>query len=630
MITALIQRHHAHRRFARLLGIALGTVGLVNGLWLFLGLWEIDPAKGAAGEAIWPATASVVLALVPFFMYAALSPRYSEHDLTLPIPARSLWQAHVATLLIEGAVMLAVVLGLSWALEALRIADLPESHSSTLLHLDRLLAHTTAAVILGVALAGSPRSSSMRLASGRGGGRWIFVLVVAYLAAMSWFSMFPAWLALLPAGAACVLYARTYRRFPAAIDWMPPRMGGPVRTRAGSPHAGLPRSRHPRTVLRLTIWRALNHQYLVWLIYIILAAMTFFLAGGGAILDETGDTRFTTVTLLIYMLVLVLPMSMKKLALIDALPVPRARILAYLILPPAAVLAAAYLATFVATQVTHELHEAITYRADDTENPLKMPLGAFAIDVDGEVAPITAPWGETHAAFALPIIEGLPPVLYKPFTAPASCSREFLAWQIRRAAETLYGLDIPPEKIAARYFEASGTNGQIPGTDGRPLGTGTLSIAEDYGAAERPLRERLLPLFYDPDAASVFPCVATVIAVAWFLASAWMCRFYRASYSKRRRSVFVFGTVAAVFLVHLLQFVLDGAGVWNLPVVAAAFVLGARSLAGAVPGGTYGLYVLGTALAWISYRILRREYERIEVPALEKPLRPVLGDWIPR
>ncbi len=376
----------------------------------------------------------------------------------------------------------------------------------------------------------------------------------------------------------------------------------------------------------MTIWRSLNHQFLIWAFYIILAALAFLVAGGERLLDEPGGIRFTNVTLIVYMLVLLIPMAMKKLALIDSLPIVRSRVLAYLIVPPALILGFTYLGTHVAIQLAHEAREVIAYHADDPENPLRITLEHFelrALDSSGELAPITAPWGETHPAHSVTLAQGLPWVLYKPYSAPAGCSRRFLAWQIGRAAEAAYGIRIAPEEIADRYLDA-GTSGSL-----KPESAG-LSIVEDYAPPARPLHVRLFPLLFDPPAASVFPCVAAAAGVPWLLLSAWTCRFYRASRTKRRRNTYAFAVVGGVFLVHILQFALDATGVWTLRMIPSAVVLATRSIAEALPGGTFALYLASAALILISYRILRREFERVEMPPLEQPLRPVMGDWIPR
>ncbi len=662
MIGALIRRHRANHGFARLIGIAAGTVGLINGLRLFFGASDTaltdEPANGMASGgasgwatgvtigALWPLTAAVALSLIPFLMYAALSRRYSEHDLTLPVPARNLWLAHVLTLLIESAVMLAIILALSASLDALRYAGQPDGHSPTLAYIEHLTAHTAATLILGIALVGSLHPAAMRFRPARRGVLPVALLTIVYLSLMSGFATLSPWLALLPAAAGVALLRSTYRRFPVMIDYLPtvrgdrvPAYGHPatadedaertsdeVKQTRPTGRSWKESSRNPQATLRMTIWRSLNHQYLIWAFYIVLAVLAFLVAGGERLLDEPGGIRFTNVTLIVYMLVLLIPMAMKKLALIDPLPIARSQVLAYLVVPPALILGFTYLGTHVAIQLAHEVREVIAYHADDPENPLRITLEHFelrTLDSPGEVVLITAPWGETHPAHSVTIAQGLPWVLYKPYSAPAGCSRRFLAWQIGRAAEAAYGIRMAPEEIADRYLDA-GTQGRL-----KPESAG-LSIVEDYAPPARPLHVRLFPLLFDPRAASVFPCVAAAAGVPWLLLSALACRFYRASRTKRRRNTYAFAVVGGVFLVHMLQFALDATGVWTLRVIPPAVVLAARSIADALPGGTFALYLAGAALILISYRILRREFERVEIPPLDQPLRSVMGDWIPR
>lgn len=180
-----------------------------------------------------------------------------------------------------------------------------------------------------------------------------------------------------------------------------------------------------------------------------------------------------------------------------------------------------------------------------------------------------------------------------------------VAGQISRAAAAVYGAEIPPSEIAARYLETRPDGAVAPRGEG-------LTLRRDH------------PDLAPRDPGPMFPVLVTSVLVPWLLLSALLFRTYREGVSDRVRYVVVFAPAAFVLIASVglaVLMIMDVSGPW---VIQAAYELPLRAMAGsaAVPL----VWILCAALSAGAYAVAQREFQRMEIPA--RPFRFTLVDWL--
>ena len=178
---------------------------------------------------------------------------------------------------------------------------------------------------------------------------------------------------------------------------------------------------------------------------------------------------------------------------------------------------------------------------------------------------------------------------------------EFVAWQISRAAEAVYGVRIPAEEIRERYLEAQG--------DEVVLKTETLSLVGDFPGLE--------PLPAGP----IFPFMLLTTVVLWLFAVAANARGYRAGVSSRGRTLRWMWFLPIVLGFILAMFALAVTDIMEPWALTALIEIPFRDLAGEV-GKTVGFWLFTLFLLFFSYRLAERSFVGAELP--QKPSLPKL------
>jgi len=611
-----------------------------RGLWRWLGICGISMAvaqgirfmrlhdRGAdlsPEEAVTLTAAVLIAPLLPFLIYAGSAQRYSAMEAALPLPVRRLWLAHVGALLLEGLALLLVMIGLLIGMESL----LAGSTDGGLIHsgadLFHMVTHTTAAVVLAITIMLIIRPAGMRLSTRTREHTLLVILVPIYVSGMVVLSRLPVYFGLILLALSALLLWQTYGRLGAVIDFALPRgaagpSGGPIEEHGWSTTALKPGGGNRRCFVLNVIWRSLMHRYLIWLLYLILAFYGLMLTGGLAHLGSDWDSRLGMIPMTWYLLLLILPVGLKKGDILDAFPIPRGRIFTMITLPAAACVLVGYAGGHIYGVFKEEPTNKVIYAEQECCHSLLINLEYFEIDWDGAPPPVTSPWGEEHAARTIPVFRGLSPVIYKPYTAADSCSLEFLSYQVSRAAERVYGLQIEPYEIANRYFEKAG------GDSIRLKGEG-LTLVEDYAPPWPSRLERLLPPLFDPSRGGLFPIIAVLVGVPWLLLMALGSQIYRASISTVRRKWYLIAILGGVLVVHIGAFGFAVVEVAEPHIVTAFVLILSSKIATALPGGAFSMYVLSALLIWASYAFAQRRFDRVEIPVQKGPLRYLLGDW---
>jgi hypothetical protein len=323
--------------------------------------------------------------------------------------------------------------------------------------------------------------------------------------------------------------------------------------------------------------------------------MGLLLAGlPNALLPEV-DTRFANIAIIWYMLLAVFPNVMRKLHVLDALPIPKRQLFDHVVLPGMVFLALGYGASEVVMAVRSAEGEPIRFWENESHYYLSIPTDKCEISWDGGPRANTSPKGETHDAWSTWVTKITPTTIYSPFSTPPGSSIDFVAWQLSRAVEAVYDEIIPPEDLAAAYLEIDDTGRVVPRG-------GALTIQADH------------PEYRRSGAGGMFP-FAFLLAVAPFLLLALVYfRAFRPGAGSARPRWTMFAILATTFGLHVLAN-LGGIAKWFNIWSATAFVeILMRHAVDALPGGIPAAWLLCGVVIAAAYMLAERGFERVEIP----------------
>jgi hypothetical protein len=303
--------------------------------------------------------------------------------------------------------------------------------------------------------------------------------------------------------------------------------------------------------------------------------------------------RFAFVLMTSYMLLAFGVLPPRKLYLLDSLPLSRRVIFAVMVIPMVLALALGYGVGLMVADVKEAKRELIHFVELDCCYGVRVPIEVCEIAWYGDPPPVAAPWGETHEGWTAPLWRGSRAVVYSPFSAPQGSSPDFIALQISRATEAVYGKQVPVEEIRERYMEV--------GDDGvaRPKGDG-LTLARDHPGLDPQPRGPVLPV------------MMLVVCVVWLVAVAFYMRTLRAGISEKARKGVYWGLMLGLLALHMVQFVLATSNFIHLWISAGLWEIAIRNLGTRTPGGALTIWVVNTLIVGGVYLVAQRQFERVE------------------
>lgn len=590
MIGSLMRRDSALRPAWG--GLLLGLVSVQAG-FIVGGTASRGSAPGPApAEVLWLALSMLWVPLAIFQIVAGLTRRSTPMDLGLPIPGRVLWGAHLMTHL-AASVGLAALVVLIDAAGALLRAWVHGGEMVGPVTLD-VLPHALAwYVLIAVAISG------IGLDRVRIGFSWGYLgLSLALLlggVAASWITLrvSPA-LALAPLVTAAGLALLWLRRVPPTLTTVSRH---PARTQSRAAAPTLPSSQSrvaERGFVLRTIWLSLFGRGLPWVLLLPVALYGWICSG---FLDEGESGGYSGLAfglMTTYVLVVATLPGLRRLPMLDAVPIRRRTIFAVMALPALMVFLAGYGIGRITAASLIEPHESIAYTADSQGlYDLKVPLDRFAIAWNGRPPDVTAPWGESHPPRTLIVFPGLPVVLYKPYTAPPGSSIDFVALQISRAVKAEYGRTLPPEVICAKYL-ALNEDGRVEPVQGK------LRLqAEEPG---------LKPRGHEPHAAVVL----VGVGVPYLLLLAVTLRWLRQRSSEGAYRMAIWGMLAVTAVPQLIYLGGGIAQLWDFSVHASLLSIVVRGACAAIPGGEGFFWASGLLLLWGAYKVAEKQFQALE------------------
>nr|MEE4266726.1 hypothetical protein [Candidatus Krumholzibacteria bacterium] len=340
MIGHLVRHHPLLDGMPKLMGMAFASASIAGNVMVFRVLSRGKDAPMFEGSLVWFEVVLLLLAAGGLLLKGAET-RSSTWYLGLPIAAKQLWRSHLlvflASFLVLVLVQWGVVVGFVYLMEALV--------NQSIVAKPLLLQSVIAPCLMGLFVTGALGAYQPHLADlsqSVGYKRFKEILPLVAGALLVGLSFLPPLVALLPAVAGLVLARRAGTRLPASLTF-----GEGVTSRvgigAGPSWDSLGTLTRPRSPRRWTVSLGFINQlfkipypYIVGL-GVFVAFFTAMMAGfsmvGG---DTTRDfARLNHYGLAVYLLLAMAGEFTQRLHKVDAMPIDRRVLLAYLVVPMA-------------------------------------------------------------------------------------------------------------------------------------------------------------------------------------------------------------------------------------------------------------------------------------------------------
>jgi hypothetical protein len=298
-------------------------------------------------------------------------------------------------------------------------------------------------------------------------------------------------------------------------------------------------------------------------------------------------------------------LAVSRLGVLDALPVSRRRSFALVMATCLVPLGLSFGVGSAVGQQRERHSELVRFCRDPSHSCFHIPARFLAVSWTGQPPALGSPWGESHEPHGTTLWRGSRAVVYSPFDTPPGSSAEFVALQLSRALEAVYGRHVPPEELRERYLRVDESGRTV-------AATGDLALLAHYPELEsRGANGRIL-------------MTIIVVAVPLLLSLALVLRLLRAllpagdvkRFSLVLSLVFValaFGQVIAAET-HVLE-----------PWVAQALAEMLAQRLSALPlGQRLALWGAAGLLLVVAYRLAEAQYQRLEAPAVPDPRREFL------
>jgi hypothetical protein len=592
------------------------------GRWMFVGpaftvaiLGVVAGARLAGGVGPEKSLVDVALTLLAIWLPTAAylgvasgERRCSRFDMGLPVSSSDLWVAHGLAMACSGLAVLAVTACATWALGCVAghwVYEIPVAFSQGVVPLALRVA---AVSLLSVAISQSVSPSLERIPRGRTLVWSTIGLIGALFGLIVVLALLPLAVSLVPLAAAGALGWRTLRGLAGTVVVVPLEPTAPCgegkRGVAQAPSRGQAsdwgavrrRGRAGRAwLLVMTIYRSMTKKLLAPVIAVpilVIAGYTMSGAFGGAIRSD--DTiRFSLLFITSYAMLAFSGLPPRRLYFFDPIPVSRRFIFAIIYLHLVLLLGLGYGVGRIVADRAESGRELISYVERDDHYYVSVPLHNGGIALDGSSPLATSAWGESHEVWSREVWSGRSRVVYSKFSTPHGSSREFVALQISRAVKDIYGEEISPEEVSARYLAVDAAGRVVPAGS-------ELTLRGDH--------PEWRVLSHGP----VFPVMMLVVCGMWLLAlSAYLGTLRPGFTEKQRKGIFWWGMVILMGL-HFLQFVLLFTGTLDHWILSGFWMIVIGELTERLPGGAVSVWFLCGLILFLLYRMAERRFIRVE------------------
>ena len=343
------------------------------------------------------------------------------------------------------------------------------------------------------------------------------------------------------------------------------------------------------------VWRTLYDR---WSRQFLLAAPWIFIFGmllqGSFFQDD--ELRFSQLFLATYLLFTFSRLVIRRVSRLDHLPISRRMIFAIMTLPFLLCLVSGYLTGYICHSLDKESGEIIYFQDSPGQSPgalegITLLPQYFEIALDGNIAEIVSPWGETATPRRLELIKGLPVAIYKPYTTDRASTREFIAWQLRRAVKKVYGDSIPAAELSDTYL-----------TNSDPVGSkaGGLTIAADYPSLSLTPGGHLSPFIF------------LLVAGGALVTQKINFNIMRGCSSRKKVTAAFITSLVVLLGLHMGQYILDMLNVLDLTAITSFYQILIRAIYTALPAAVILIWSVSILLTGLIYWWAERSFCNVE------------------
>jgi hypothetical protein len=393
----------------------------------------LDDSVAAHDISLTPLLMSLTSVLCIWLLSTNTWTRASRLCVALPFSPRHLWMTRMASILIASLLPVLLLTAVLAPRHGDGLLGIKLSTNTLLFGL-----HLAAILTLLAFLLQSPKPHLSRIPFTIGYVVYcIIVVVVVLLVAFLGVPPLLGTAALMVLALAVGL--RTYLLLPASFEVQP----GPELVRDPEPEAGAEPSpamldsipvRHSlRSLLHLTVARTLWSSPLAWVLLLCVGLYSFL----ATVQFHDGESLLLLLLLNAVLTVPLLGLAIDRVVRLDPLPISRRLIIAYMVAPIVAVIGIGTAGGNLL--LTPDSLSQIDQRGCCSQ----VPYEHWQLTVDREPPQITAPWGESYQPQGWPLFRGSRVTLYNPYESNAGSSPRFVSLQYWRAAQAVYGVEIP-------------------------------------------------------------------------------------------------------------------------------------------------------------------------------------------
>lgn len=593
LVFQLARRHELLHGCPKLLALAAVSGTLVMNFLTFRAA-QTGQAVGFRAVDEFLLQAVVLLGFAGLLFKESAARRSRAWEAALPVPGYVLWRSHHLALIAGGLLNLLV----TGSVIALFVGLMHSISELDLLSLRQLAVLMVRPALLILAISGAVavrRVDLADLAADEGWPRLRVVLVAALYALLAGLMFLPLVVSLIPVIAATLWAVARGARVPAALESHPIGFGAGPEAFGGA-GAGQPIAASGRVAGR-AIRRQLFKWPTTWVIGLPFILLFGFLLGGYVPGKGFSDESMRVVQyfIVVYLLFAFSGHFMENLHRVDHLPVGRRRLLLWLTLPGILCLSLGYFTSQILLDRSHADQEQIRFVNEEENYGLKVPVEFFDFSPSGEVPPIVDPQGHQAEAISVPVMKGLPGRLWNPHSTPAGAGIEFVAWQISRAVESVYGARIAPAEIRDRYLEIDPSGRVVVREPG-------LTLQADY--------PDLRGVYRGP----VFPLLVGSIVILYLLVTGLFFSFFGAGVTIKKGRIAFWALMTGLFAGHIgvyATFVADWTDDW---ILSGMVLSPARMAAEAGTGARAAVWLGFLVLAGLSWMWMERRFTRAEAP----------------
>lgn len=526
-------RHESLRGNAKVLGMAAVTGTFVVNVLSFRAS-EIGDSYTVGRFDAFLAEAVLLAGFAAILIRSASGRRSRPWEAALPIHSHELWRSHHLALTLAGLGSLLVTGGVMAGLLLLMqgMLDLP------LLTDPRLVIAPVRPLLFVLAASGLVALRRPDLTDLADDGRWPKLrigLVVLMYALLLLFQFVRPFYALAPVLLVMAALLRARDRLPSVLETWPG--GAAAAAGRAESRAELSTGRATGSVVTRIVMRQLFKWPMNWVI------MPPFLLGGGLLLagflpfhPEAGfddqSMRLMNFWIVVYMLLAILGHFVENLWRVDHLPLSRRRLLLWAVLPNVLALLLGYAVGIGILERQKSLHDEIELLANRDHLWLDMPLEFFDLTWSESPPAVDTPDGQPLESYSRRLLPGTPLTVHNTYHLPAGADARFVAWQISRAVDAVYGATIEPQEIRARYLKTD-PEGRVAPVEGG------LTLRADYPELE--------PSYRGP----VFPLLIGSLLTAYLLIVAGLFSVVRSGLTLVRWRIWFWGSMVLLLALHV-------------------------------------------------------------------------------